>query len=73
MVTWALRLAANAGVASLLDHDEQHWRERSGGKSGGWYEGFLLHAHEVVQTLSDGTGWDVEYPRDIWRLHTLTG
>ena len=21
----------------------------------------------------DGAGWDVEYPRDIWRLHTLPG
>ena len=73
VVTWALRLAANAGVASLLDHDEQYWRQRSAGKSGGWYEGFLLHAREVVQTLAEGTGWDVEYPRDIWRLHTLTG
>jgi hypothetical protein len=36
-------------------------------------KGFLLHAHEVVQTLRDGAGWDVEYPHDVWRLHTLTG
>jgi integrase len=73
VVTWALRLAANAGVGSLLDHDEQRWRERSDSKSGGWYQGFLLHAYEVVQTLHDGTGWQVEYPRDVWRLHTLPG
>jgi len=73
VVTWALRLAANSGVVSLLEHQAPYWRELSAGKSGGWYEGFLLHAHEVVETLRDGTGWDVEYPRDVWRLHTLPG
>lgn len=73
VVTWALRLAAKTGTISLADHEARYWRELSAGKSGGWYEGFLLHAHEVVQTLRDGTGWDVEYPRDIWRLHTLPG
>jgi integrase len=72
VVTWALRLANNAGVASLLDHDEPRWRELTAAK-GFWYQGFVVHAHEVVQTLRDGTGWEVEYPRDVWRLHTLTG
>ena len=23
--------------------------------------------------LREGTGWEVEYPRDVWRLHTLPG
>ena len=73
VVTWVLRLAANSGVVSLLDHEAQHWRERCTHKSYGWYEGFLLHAHEVVEMLRDGTGWEVEYPRDVWRLHTLPG
>jgi hypothetical protein len=40
VVTWARRLAANTGVTSILDHDEQHWRELSAGKPGGWHEGF---------------------------------
>jgi integrase len=73
VVTWALRLAARVGVSSLLDHDEQRWRELSAGKSGGWYQGFLLHARDVVERLRDGTGWQVEYARDVWRLHTLPG
>lgn len=60
VVTWALRLAAKAGVSSLLDHDEAQWRELSSGKSGGFYQGFLLHAHEAVQALAQGTGWEVE-------------
>jgi len=73
VVMWALRLAAKTGVSSLLDHDEPRWRELSSGKSGGWYQGFLLHSHEVVENLRNGTGWDIEYPRDVWRLHTLPG
>lgn len=72
VVTWALRLAGNAGVTSLLDLDEHQWRERTDAK-GFWYQGFVLHAREVVEMLRDGTGWEVEYPRDVWRLHTLTG
>ena len=27
----------------------------------------------VVDILHDGTGWEVEYPRDIWRMQTLPG
>ncbi len=73
VVTWALRLAAGAGVTSLLDHDEQQWRERSATKPSGQYMGFLLHAREAAERLRDGTGWEVEYPRDVWRLHTLHG
>ena len=77
VVNWAIGLAADAGVASLLDHHEQHWRTstalNSASKSGSSYEGFLVHAHTVVELLASGTGWDVEYGRDIWRLHTLPG
>jgi hypothetical protein len=73
VVMWALRLAANTGVASLLDHSEQRWRQLTSAKSGGWYQGFLLHARDAMQTLRDGTGWEIEYPRDVWRLHTLPG
>jgi integrase len=73
VVTWAVRLAAKSGVGSLLDHDEQRWRELTAAKANGWYQGFVLHAREAVETLRDGTGWDVEYPRDVWRLHTLPG
>lgn len=73
VVTWAMRVAVDAGVGSLLDHDEAQWRELTAAKSAGWYQGFLLHAREAVEMLRDGTGWEIEYPRDIWRLHTLAG
>jgi len=77
VVNWAIRLTADAGVSSLLDHDEQQWRAltatSSANKPGTSYEGFLLHARTVVEFLAEGTGWEVEYGRDIWRLHTLPG
>ena len=77
VVNWAIRLAADAGVSSLLEHDDQRWRMLtaldSANKPGTSYQGFLLHARTVVELLADGTGWEVEYGRDIWRLHTLPG
>ena len=34
---------------------------------------FLVDARDAVESLRDGTGWEVEYPRDVWRLHKLPG
>ena len=73
VVNWAIRIAANAGVSSLLDHDEDRWREITASKTSNSYQSFLTHARSVVEVLRDVVGWDVEYPRDIWRLHTLPG
>jgi hypothetical protein len=73
VVTWALRLAANAGVTSLLDLGEQQWRELTAAKSGGWYQGLCCTPARWWRCCGDGTGWEVEYARDIWRLHTLNG
>jgi len=68
----AVRQAKQAGVTSLLDHFEQEWREmpRSWIRQSGV---FLLDARDAVETLRDGSGWEVEYPRDVWRLHKLPG
>ncbi|MEQ6326544.1 tyrosine-type recombinase/integrase [Mycobacterium canetti] len=72
VVAWTIRLATGAGVTSLLDRTTQQWRELAGPKEGS-YQRFLIFAGDVVETLDEGTGWDVEYPRDIWRLHRLPG
>ncbi|MEG8184613.1 site-specific integrase [Nocardia terpenica] len=71
-VSEAVRRARSAGVSSLLDLSAQEWwrKFRCRVKSGGM---FLLDAREAVESLRDGTGWEVEYPRDIWRLHLLPG
>jgi integrase len=68
----AVRQAQNAGVSSLLDYSEQKWRQtaRSHLREPGL---FILDARDAVETLRDGIGWEVEYPRDIWRLHKLPG
>ena len=73
VINWAIRVAANAGVSSLLDYDEDHWRAMTATKSSCSYQGFLIHARNAVELLAQGTGWEVEYDRDIWRLHTLPG
>lgn len=73
----AIRYAANAGIPSLLDDGEQRWRPPGGSDRGGGKYGraraFLDYARDVVEALRDGTGWEVEYSRDIWRLGRLPG
>lgn len=74
MICWAMRHAVSAGVVSLLDLSPSQWREQVAAVTA-WPSAtaFLLFARDVVETLRDGTGWDVEYPRDVWRLHKLPG
>ena len=43
------------------------------GRTASSVQAFLIDARDAVETLRDGTGWEVEYPRDVWRLHTLPG
>ncbi|WP_433207094.1 tyrosine-type recombinase/integrase [Nocardia sp. CA-107356] len=72
IIAWTIRMAKDTGVTSLLDLTAQQWRELAGPKEG-TYQRFLIFARDAVDTLDIGTGWDVEYPRDIWRLHQLPG
>ncbi|WP_228721193.1 hypothetical protein [Arthrobacter sp. 260] len=72
MVTWTLRNVKDVDVRSLLDLTQQQWRELAGPKEG-TYHRFLAFSREKVETLHEGSGWEVEYPRDVWRLHLLPG
>jgi integrase len=72
IVTWAIRQVQHAGVSSLLDYDEPRWRQEMGPRRSR-FEAFLVYARDVVETLRDGTGWETEYARDVWRLHKLHG
>ena len=74
MIAWAIRRAVGADVVSLLDLTPFQWREQTATVTA-WPNAtaFLLFARDAVETLRDGSGWEVEYPRDIWRAHKLPG
>jgi site-specific recombinase XerD len=72
LVMQAVRQARAAGVTSLLDRSEQQWRQTAGSPVREPAL-FLLDARDAVESLRDGTGWEAEYPRDVWRLHKLPG
>ena len=60
------------GVTSLLDLSEQQWR-RSARSQASESALFLIDARDALESLRDGTGWEIEYPKDVWRLHKLPG
>jgi integrase len=72
LVMPAVRHVKAAGVGSLLDLSEQQWRHSAGSQV---REAalFLIDACNALESLRDGTGWEIEYPRDVWRLHKLPG
>lgn len=65
------------GVDSLLERSEQQWRHIAGQDSGkgerGQARALLAYAREVIDTLDEGSGWETEYPRDVWRMSRLPG
>jgi integrase len=71
-----IALAAASGVASLLDWPMQRWVEyfdanhaARHGQNG--QLAFLRYAYRCVEDLHCGSGWEAEFPRDIWELHRL--
>jgi integrase len=72
IVARVVRLLAQAGVASLLDHDEDTWREHSASlRTDTRARGLLIYAYRTVVDLAEAGGWEAEYRRDIWRMHRL--
>ncbi|MEU2868707.1 tyrosine-type recombinase/integrase [Streptomyces olivoreticuli] len=71
-VMHAVRLAKSSQVTSLLDLDEAQWRQRAKSRVREPVL-FLIETRDAVETLRDGVGWEVEYPRDVWRLDRLPG
>ena len=67
-----LRDLAATGAGSLLDRTEEEWAESGPRvtKAGGGRR-FVLDARARIEQLAFGSGWDVEYPRDKWRLRNL--
>ena len=72
LVMPAVRHVKAVGVTSLLDLSEQQWRQNAGSQVGESAL-FLIDARDALESLRDGTGWEIEYPKDVWRLHKLPG
>lgn len=68
-----VRLLAESQVTSLLDRPEQAWQEQLRGRDrrATTAHAFLLYAFRKIEDLALGQGWEVEYPRDVWRLRSL--
>lgn len=72
LVMPAVRRVQALGVASLLDLPEQEWRQKVGAQADESAL-FLLDARDALETLRDGSGREIEYPRDVRRLNKLPG
>jgi integrase len=72
IVMRVVRFLAQTSVTSLLDDDEDGWRQqgRSAFKDS-LSRSLLGYAYRHIADLSEAGGWDSEYPRDLWRLHRL--
>ncbi|MGO8956476.1 MAG: tyrosine-type recombinase/integrase [Streptosporangiaceae bacterium] len=69
IVMITVRFLAASGASSLLDLAEQQWRDAFGKK--GNAIALLAWSRRQVADLSEGGGWDAEYPRDAWQMHRL--
>ncbi|MFJ2609915.1 tyrosine-type recombinase/integrase [Streptomyces sp. NPDC087425] len=72
LVMSAVRLVKSLEITSLLDLSEQQWRQSTGPQADESAL-FLLDARDALEALRDGIGWEIEYPRDVWRLDKLPG
>lgn len=68
-----LRRLPGGGVDSLLDRSPDSWIGylEFSSEPGSVERRFLLDAIGYLRDLVDGTGWDAEYPRDVWLLRRL--
>jgi integrase len=68
-----IRAAAASGVGSLLDWPEEQWLGHGLLRSPGASQArsLAVQARRQIEDLHYGRGWDVEYPRDLWRLRNL--
>jgi integrase len=68
-----IRAAAASGVHSLLDWPEEQWLAYGPLTRPGTAQArsLAIRARRQIEDLHYGRGWDVEYPRDVWRLRNL--
>lgn len=71
VVMRVVRMLAETSMTSLLDHDEDIWRDHARAVNDTRSRGFLNYAHRAITDLAEDGGWEAEYPRDVWRMHRL--
>ena len=67
-------LLAASGMPSVLALPEADWQaftDASLTRSWSSTRSFLIYARDRLEALQYGVGWEVEYPRQVWRLHNL--
>ncbi len=62
-----------SGITSLLDWPEDRWRQQFPAASSRKQvqAALAVYARRAIEDLACGRGWQVEYPRDDWRLRNL--
>jgi integrase len=60
-------------LGSFLDWPEQTWRQRfpAHNTRKKVHAALAIYARRTIEDLAYGRGWDVEYPREVWRLRNL--
>ncbi|MER6076171.1 hypothetical protein ABT187_47070 [Streptomyces sp. NPDC001817] len=71
-----IRLVAASGTASLLEWPMERWSEyyaagRGSSHSQNGQLAFLRYAYTHLEDLAHGSGWESEFPRDVWELRRL--
>jgi integrase len=68
-----VRFLRGARLTSFLDWPEETWRQRFPAANARTkvHAALAIYARRAVEYLACGHGWQVEYPRDDWRLRSL--
>jgi integrase len=72
-VRGVVRLLIDNQITSFLDWPEQTWKQRFPAPSNTKMvqRALVIYARRAIEDLAFGRGWEVEYPRDLWRLRNL--
>jgi len=67
------RFLVDNQITSFLDWPEEAWRQRFPAPSANKKVqlALVIYARRAIEDLLCGRGWEVEYPRDTWRLRNL--
>jgi integrase len=62
---------ATVGVSSLLERTDTFWITFATPRGRNGWRAFVLDAYYRIEALALGQGWDIEFPRPVWRLRNL--